>query len=135
MSDVPARSGATIYVTHCSGEKDDSLKGTGRAVAPDELYTSSRFRRFVRACREVGAAWAVVSDRWGVWFPDERREWYESESEFRALVGSFDSRLAGFDRIYFYHEPGRHHPLYRRVAQASRLRARVEFFTEISEVR
>ena len=47
-----ARGGGRIYVTHCSGEKDDSLEGTGRAVAPDELYTSERFVRFVRACRE-----------------------------------------------------------------------------------
>jgi len=131
----------TIHVTHCSGEKDDALRGTGRAGTPDELYTSARFISFVRACREAGVAWAVLSDKHGVWFADERREWYEkapedvSESDFRGLVESFNGRLAGFERIRFYHEPGRLHPLYRRVIDASALRDRVEFFSDLKAIR
>ncbi len=127
-----------VYVTHCSGEKDDGLKGTGRPVGPDELYTSARFVSFIRACRDAGVAWAVLSDEHGVWFADERREWYEkapedvSETEFHALVESFDAKLARFDHIHFYHEPGRLHALYRRVIDASALRDRVELFTDIA---
>ncbi|MHC4250549.1 MAG: hypothetical protein ACYS9X_15580 [Planctomycetota bacterium] len=131
----------TIYITHCSGEKDDALTGTGRAVAPDDLYTSARFRSFVRACRKAGVAWAVLSDRYGVWLSDETREWYEkapedvSGTEFRALVEDFGRKLAGFGRIRFYHEPGRLHPLYRRIVEASALRDRVEFFTDLRVIR
>ncbi|MHC5053103.1 MAG: hypothetical protein ACYTKD_00120 [Planctomycetota bacterium] len=131
----------TICITHCSGEKDDSLKGTRRAVVPDGLYTSERFRNFVRACRYAGVAWAVLSDMYGVWFPGERREWYEkapedvTEPELRALVEDFDATLAGFDRILFYYEPGRLHPLYRRIVEATALRDRVEFFTDLKLIR
>jgi len=136
-----ARRGGRIYVTHCSGQKDDSLKGTGRAVAPDELYTSERFMRFARACREAGARWAVLSDKYGVWFANESREWYEkapedvTEADFRALVEDFDAKLAGFDQVLFYHEPGRLHALYRRVVEASALEGRVEFFTDLDMIR
>ncbi len=141
MPDGPTRSGGQIYVTHCSGEKDDCLRASGRAVAPEKLYTSVRFRGFARACHEAGVAWAVLSDRYGVWFADENREWYEkapgdvSEAEFRALVEDFDRKLAGFERIHFYHEAGRLHPLYRRVVEASALRDRIEFFTDLSMIR
>jgi hypothetical protein len=129
-----------VYVTHCSGEKDDALRGTGRAVTPGELYTSKRFVSFSRACREAGARWAVLSDKHGVWFADERREWYEkapedvTETDFRALVRSFDAKLASFERIRFYHEPGRLHALYRSVIDASALRDRVEFFTDLAMI-
>jgi len=135
-----ARSGERIYITHCSGEKDDSLKGAGREVTPDDLYRSARFRAFARACREAGVTWAVLSDLHGIWFADERRGWYEkapeavTETDFRALVESFDTRLAGFDKVLFYHEPGRLHDLYRRVVEASDLRDRVEFFTDTSMI-
>jgi len=136
-----ARRDERIYVTHCSGEKDDSLKGTGREVAPDELYISERFIRFARACREAGVTWAVLSDMHGVWFADERREWYEKapeavgEPEFRALVHDFNTKLAGFGKVFFYHEPGRLHALYRRIVGASALKDRVEFFTDIAMIR
>ncbi len=30
-----------IYITHCGAKKDDSLKGTGRRVTPDLLYTAT----------------------------------------------------------------------------------------------
>lgn len=136
-----ARRGERIYVTHCSGEKDGSLEGAGREVTPEELYASERFRAFARACGAAGVAWAVLSDLHGVWFADERRGWYEkapeavTEKEFRALVESFDKRLSPFDRILFYHEPGRLDPLYVRIVEASALRSRVEFFSDIAMVR
>ena len=131
----------TIYITHCSGEKDDALRGTGRAVTPDELYTSSRFNKFVHACRDAGVAWAVLSDKHGIWFPDETREWYEkapedvSETEFRALVKDSDAKLAGFERIRFYQEPDRLHALYRRIIEASALNDRIEMFTDLKTIR
>ena len=130
-----------IYVTYCSGEKDDALRGNGRAVTPDELYTSERFVSFARACREAGVEWAVLSDNYGVWSADETREWYEkapedvTEDEFRALVKDFDAKLAGFDRIRFYHEPGRLHALYRRIIEVSPLSERIEMFTDLKAIR
>ena len=127
----------TIYITHCSGEKDDALRGTGRAVTPDELYTSARFVSFARACRKASVKWAVLSDKYGVWFADDTREWYEkapedvTEAEFRSLVEDFDAKLAAFERILFYHEPDRLHALYRRIIEASALSDRIEMFTDL----
>jgi len=45
------------------------------------------------------------SDRYGVWFPQVRHEWYEkdpdtvTESEFSALLRDFDEKLAGYSEI------------------------------------
>jgi hypothetical protein len=141
LTDGGTRNGEQIFVTHCSGEKDDSLRGTGRAVGPDALYTSARFGKFARACRDAKVEWAVLSDRYGIWFADETREWYEkmpedvTEAEFRALVKDFDAKLARFGRIRFYHEPGRLHELYRRIIEASTLSDRIEMFTDLKVIR
>jgi hypothetical protein len=137
-ADVP---NGTIYVTHCSDEKDDALRGTGRAVGPDELYTSARFVNFARACRDAKVEWAVLSDEYGIWFHDGTREWYEkapedvTEAEFSGLVKDFDAKLAPFERIRFYHEPGDLHSLYCRIIEASALRDRVEILTDLTTIR
>lgn len=82
-------------------------------------------------CSVAGVKWAIFSDRYGVWFPEVRNRWYEkdpntvTESEFRALLTNFDTALAGFDEIHFYHNPGRFHPLYRRLIESSTLKNRI----------
>ena len=129
-----------IYVTHCSAKKDNSLKHTGVAVTPDRLYTAAPTQRFIRRCKEAGVRWAIFSDLYGVWFPDASHEWYEkdpdtvTEREFLNLVDDFERKLQGYDEIWFYHNPGRFHLLYRRLLQETRLRDRLTPFTHLREI-
>jgi hypothetical protein len=101
-----------IYVTHCSAAKDDSLKGKGK-VPPIALYTSPRIRAFSDRCIARKVSWAIFSDEYGLWFPDEMHEWYEkgpydvTEEEFQTLLSDFDERLDSFDEIVFYINPAR----------------------------
>lgn len=131
-----------IYVTHCSAKKDDSLRGTGKNVTPDRLYTAKPLQRFVRTCKDKGVAWAIFSDKYGVVLPAEPVEWYDkhpgtvTDEEFRSLVASFTQRLAEYDEVWFYHNPGRFHPLYRRlVEQAGHRGLEVVLFSHLSQIR
>jgi len=38
-----------------------------------------------------------------------------TEQKFGELVENFDERLRAFDKIYFYYNPERFHPLYKRL--------------------
>ena len=130
-----------IYLTHCSKKKDDSLKGTGRKVTPDRLYTAAPIQRFIKRCKEKGVEWAIFSDKYGVVFPDQKIEWYDkppskvTEQEFRRLLNDFDQKLAPYDEIWFYHNPGRFHPLYRRLLTETKLRDRIRLFTHLKDIR
>jgi hypothetical protein len=132
-----------IYVTHCAAKKDDSLKGTGRKVRPDLLYTATPTQRFMRRCSERGVRWAIFSDHYGVWFGDEEHEWYGddvgdpnrvTEPKFRELVKNFDERLQRYGEIHFYYNPGRFHPLYRRLLEKTELKDRVVKVTHLWDI-
>lgn len=129
-----------IYITHCSAKKDDSLKNTGKKVTPDKLYIATPTQRFMSKCKEKKVNWAIFSDLYGIWFPDIEHEWYEkdpdtvTEQEFRKLVNDFDQKLQNYDEIWFYYNPGRFHPLYKRLLQDTRLKDKVKPFTHIGEV-
>jgi hypothetical protein len=132
-----------IYVTHCAAKKDDALKGTGKKVPPDSLYTATPTRRFMTRCKDLGVRWAIFSDHYGVWLADERREWYGdevgdpdkvTERRFLELVENFDERLKGYDEIYFYHNPGRFHPLYQRLLMETKLRERIVPITHLYQI-
>lgn len=129
-----------IYITHCCAKKDDSLKHTGRKVAPDELYTATPTQRFMRKCKEKQVKWAIFSDLHGVWFPDVEHEWYEkhpctvTEEEFENLLDDFDEKLQDYDEIWFYHNPGRFHCLYEKLLQRTRLGDKVRRFTHVAEI-
>jgi len=132
-----------IYLTHCSAKKNYALRGTGRKVTPDLLYSATPTRRFMERCKREGVEWAIFSDHYGVWFANEEREWYcddvgdpnrVTEERFLRLVDNFDERLAGFDVIYFYHNPGRFHPLYKRLLDETRLKSRVVLITHLREI-
>lgn len=132
-----------IYVTHCAAKKDDSLKGTGRQVTPDRLYTATPTQRFIHRCKERDVRWAIFSDHYGVWFSDEPREWYGddvgdpnrvTEPKFWELVENFDERLQGFDDIYFYYNPGRFHPVYKRLLKEAGLKDRVVRVTHLCDI-
>jgi hypothetical protein len=137
--DQPSR----VYVTHCAAKKDEALKGTGRRVSPDLLYTARPTQRFMRRCKEQGVRWAIFSDYYGVWFSDEQREWYGddvgdpdrvTEPKFRELVKNFDARLAKWDEIYFYHNPGRFHRLYGCLLEETTLRDRIVRITHLWDI-
>lgn len=115
-----------IYLTHCSREKDAELEKSREKTTPDRLYTSESLLRFIQYCRNRGLAWAIFSDKYGVVFPDEQIAWYSkppaevTEEEFETLLQSFNTRLAGYDEIFFLHRQGETHPLFERVVELSR---------------
>jgi len=129
-----------IYVTHCSAKKDNSLKGTGEKVTPDILYTATPLQRFMSRCKEKKVGWAIFSDKYGVWFPNEEHEWYEkdpdmvTEKEFKNLVRDFEEKLGDHYEIYFYHNPGRFHLLYRRLLKEIQIKGKVILFSHLDEI-
>jgi len=132
-----------IYITHCAAKKDDSLEGTGRRVTPDLFYAATPTQRFMRRCRERGVRWAIFSDYYGVWFSGEPREWYGddvgdpdrvTEQRFRELLTNLDEQLQDFDEIYFYHNPGRFHRLYKRLLMETALKDRVIMITHLRDI-
>ena len=129
-----------IYLTHCCAKKDDSLRTTGVKVTPEELYVATPTRRFMNSCKERSVAWAILSDKYGVWFPDVKHKWYDKHpdtvtpEEFERLVNDFDENLDPYDEIWFYYNPGRFHPLYDRLLTRSSLEDRITRFTHISEI-
>jgi len=129
-----------IYLTHCSAKKETGLQHTTTSVSPDVLYTATPTKRFMKKCRETKVAWAILSDKFGVWFPHAKHEWYEkdpatiTDEEFKTLLDNFNEQFQGYDQIFFYHNPGRFHRLYRRLTQETQLRDRVHLFSHLSEI-
>lgn len=132
-----------IYLTHCCAKKDDSLQDTRRKVLPDELYTALPTVRFMAKCRAKRVPWAILSDYYGVWFSDVRREWYGDDvgdprhltpERFQWLVTDLDTALGRYSEILFYHNPGRFHPVYQRLLHATALRQRVRLITHLDEI-
>jgi hypothetical protein len=129
-----------IYLTHCSHKKDDHYKGTGEEISPDLLYTATPTKRFMARCKATGLRWAIFSDKYGVWFPECRHEWYEkdpntvTEAEFSYLIQNFNATLASYSEIFFYYNPGRFHPLYARLLDQSVLADRVKRITHLRDI-
>ena len=127
-----------IYLTHCSAKKAISLGN--REVTPDELYIATPTKRFMSQCKEKHVNWAIFSDKYGVWFPEEKHEWYEkdpdtvSEQEFMQLIKNFNERLSKFDEIWFYYNPGRFHPLYARLLKEVKVKAQITLFTHKNQI-
>jgi hypothetical protein len=116
----------TLYLTHCSRDKDPELKFSGTAATPDRMYTSPSLQRFVRYCKAQGFAWAVFSDNYGVVFPQESIAWYNkppaevTDDEFAVLLKNFSDRLADFFEIWCYQRAEETHPLFLRIAELGR---------------
>lgn len=136
LQDQPTR----IYLTHCSRTKSEMYQGTKEAVTPDRLYTSRHIQAFMRRCKATGVDWAIFSDLYGVWFPEETHQWYEknpstvSEAEFSLLLADFDEKLDRYAEIIFYHNPGRFHSLYARLLTSSSLATRIRKITHWWEI-
>lgn len=60
-----------LWVTHCSGEKNPIREGT-----PAELYRSDRISKFINYCSGKSYAWAILSAKYGLFFPDEKQPNY-----------------------------------------------------------
>ena len=111
-----------------------------KRVTPDKLYTATPTQRFMSECKNKEVSWAIFSDKYGIWFSDDLHEWYDknpnrvTKDEFNQLVHKFDRSLARFDEIYFYHNPGRFHKLYKRLLKNSELRTKVKLFTHLNEI-
>jgi hypothetical protein len=129
-----------IYITHCSHKKADHYKETGEGVSPDLLYTATPTQRFMTRCKARGVRWAILSDKYGVWFPEVRHKWYEkspdkvTEAEFSLLLRDFDEKLASYSEIRFYCNPGRFHRLYARLLDRSVLADRVKRMMHLGDI-
>jgi hypothetical protein len=129
-----------IYITHCSAKKDSALKNSSKEVTPDELYTATPTQRFMQKCKEENVHWAIFSDKYGVWFPSEKHKWYEKDpdtvtnQEYIQLSKNFEQKLGGYSEVWFYHNPGRFHPLYKKLLEETTLKAKVVLITHLNQI-
>lgn len=129
-----------IYLTHCSKDKSLAAKASGEKLPPDQLYIDLGLQEFVTVCKSVGAAWAILSDHYGVFAPDETHEYYEkppasvTPEEEAILIDQFTRRLGRFQEIWFYIRPATFHPLYERILMYSALADRVHIFSDLGEI-
>ncbi len=130
-----------IYLTHCSKDKSLAAKANGEKLPPHQLYTDSGLQEFITACKLKGAAWAILSDQYGVFSPDETHAYYEkppasvTPQEETILIDQVNRRLEQYEEIWFYVRPAAIHPLYERVLMHSALSARVHLFSDLGEVK
>jgi hypothetical protein len=91
-------------------------------------------------CKQKQVDWAILSDLYGVWFPDVEHGWYEkhpntvTEEEFDAIVKDFQRKLESYKEIWFYFNGESFHSFYQRVLQATNLKDRVKLFCELEEI-
>ena len=129
-----------IYLTHCTGIKNDELKGTAKKVHPEELYLSVPFQRFATHCEKKNVKWAVFSDLYGIWFPDQTQPWYDkhpetvTKDELDKLISDFDKDLKDFSEIWFYNNPSWFHSLYKALLKRSSLSKRITTFSRLKEI-
>ena len=129
-----------IYLTHCSKEKDPSLRDTELTATPDVLYTNRGIRQFMQRCMEKEVHWAILSDNYGVIFSDEKRGWYAkppdtvTPEEERAILTDFDNKLGSFDAIYFYVRTETYHPFYERVLKASSYSSKIRLIYRLDVI-
>jgi hypothetical protein len=129
-----------IYLTHCSKEKSLEAKESGIEMTPDQLYTDPGIQQFMESCKTAGVRWAILSDRYGIFMPDERHSYYEkapasvTAEEEAIILHGFDQRLAGYDEIWFYIRPQTFHPFYERVLSSSSLADRVQRFEDLEQI-
>jgi len=130
-----------IYLTHCSKDKSLSAKASGEKLPPDQLYTDARLQEFIAACKSVGAFWAILSDHYGVFFPDETHEYYEKppvkvtpEKEL-VIIRQFDQTLSAYDEIWFFVRAETFHLFYDRVLKSSTMHNRITLFFDLNAIK
>jgi hypothetical protein len=60
-----------LYVTYCSASKCLVKEGS-----PEELYDSPRITHFIASCKAKHLNWAILSAKYGLFFPGEVHENY-----------------------------------------------------------
>ena len=129
-----------IYLTHCSKEKAPQAKTSGLPVTPDSLYTDAEIQAFITTCQHKGGTWAILSDKYGVFLPHEKHEYYEkppatvTPEEEAAIIAQINDCLSEYDEIWFYVRPATCHPFYERVLKGSSVINKVRFFDDIEEI-
>ncbi|HBB34845.1 MAG TPA: hypothetical protein DDZ80_09385 [Cyanobacteria bacterium UBA8803] len=130
-----------IYLTHCSKEKEPSLKGTDIAVTPDKLYTNLEIQEFMKRCQEKKVNWGVLSDLYGIYLSDECHVWYEKHpdtvtpQEEESVIQDFNDKLSSYAEIFFFVRPESFHSFYERVLNRTLLTDRVRLFQRIDCVK
>jgi len=129
-----------IYLTHCSAKKNGALRFSDEKVIPEKLYTATPTQRFMNRCKNKNVNWAIFSDKYGVWFPNEKHEWYEknpntvTREEFNSLIEDFENKLENYDGIYFYHNPGRFHRLYKKLLDAVKIQDKITLISHLNDI-
>ncbi len=129
-----------IYLTHCSKEKSLTAKEIGLKLPPDQLYTDESLVAFMERCKSSGVAWAVLSDRFGVFLPTDQHEYYEkhpgtvTEEEENIIRLDLEKKLDAYQEVWFYVRPATIHPFYERVLRDSNLHPRLTFFSDLNQV-
>ena len=129
-----------IYLTHCSAKKAGALRFSDEKVTPEKLYVATPTQRFMSRCKNKNVNWAIFSDKYGVWFPNEKHGWYEknpnavTQEEFNSLVEDFENKLWEYDEIYFYHNPGRFHRLYKRLLDIVKIKNKITLISHLNDI-
>jgi len=129
-----------IYVTHCSAKKDMSIHVYSEKVRSDKLYTATPTQRFMKRCKDKNVDWAIFSDKYGIWFPHEKHGWYEKDpntvtrEEFNSLIEDFENKLENYDEIYFYHNPGRFHRLYKKLLGTVKIQDKITLISHLNDI-
>lgn len=61
----------TLYITYCSADKHHIPEGS-----PKQLYDTQRITDFITLCEDKHYNWAILSAKYGLFFPDEVHEYY-----------------------------------------------------------
>jgi hypothetical protein len=72
-----------LCVTYCSRKKRDDI------LPPCKLYDSRRIDNFIKYCKENSLDWAILSAKYGLLFPEEKRGPYNVtlKSDKRCWLG------------------------------------------------
>jgi hypothetical protein len=133
----------TLYVTYCSANKKPVVEGS-----PKELYDSPRIAHFIAHCGSKHYNWAILSAKYGLFFPYEIHKNYnvtfktvgykcrivendnvlsksESQKRLSLLISQVRQCILekNIERIFFYFEQ----PLQRRKCYLSILHAGGDF--------
>ena len=131
-----------LFLTYCSWQKDDSLKKSSKKVTPDILYTSPRIVQFIKKCEKERVNWAIFSDKYGIWFPNEAHEWYDyppenvTQSEFIQLAENAEKSLEKYN-VFFFGDVKREDfpPLYSKLIEyLKNNKISIKVFSEISQI-
>lgn len=140
----------TLHITYCSGDKHPVTEGT-----PRELYNSQRITDFIKHCETKHQNWAILSAKYGLFFPEEKHKNYnvtfktvaykcrivenneilsgiESQKGISQIVNQVRQRLLERDIkrvIFFYEQPLQRRKCYLSILHASADSCEIEHST------